>query len=91
MNLNNHIKRTDDIVQAEIDCETVMMSIENGSYYGLDPIASRIWELIEMPTTVDAICSQLIQEYKVSKEECQKDVITFLSDMVEQKVALIVE
>ena len=36
------ISQTEEIVDSNIDGETVMMSIENGKYYGLDDIGSRI-------------------------------------------------
>ncbi len=48
------ITQIEEIVASDIDGETVMMSIENGEYYGLDDIGSRIWELIEKPVKVSA-------------------------------------
>ena len=46
LNLDSIIKRNPEMVSSDMDGETVMMSMENGEYYGLDPIGSRIWELI---------------------------------------------
>ncbi len=80
------IHRNEGMVQAKIDGETVMMSIENGGYYGLDAIASRIWEIIETPLSVKSICDQLSNEYDVSESQCQCDVVKFLNDMVENNV-----
>jgi hypothetical protein len=80
------IQRNEGIVQAEIDGETVMMSVENGEYYGLDPVASRIWAIIETPLSVQALQEQLMNEYEVSEEQCQSDVQTFLAEMAENKV-----
>ena len=39
---NTIISQIEEIVASDIDGETVMMSIENGEYYGLDDIGSRI-------------------------------------------------
>ena len=83
------IHRNEGIVQAQIDGETVMMSIENGEYYGLDTIASRIWELIEKPLTIQELNEQLQNEYDVSPEQCQSDVDKFLGEMVENKIITI--
>lgn len=83
---NSTIKRSEGIVQAEIDGETVMMSIENGAYYGLDVVASRIWELVETPKSVEALCEQLQEEYEVEESQCQEDVFKFLNDMIEHNV-----
>lgn len=80
------IKRCEGIVEAEIDGELVMMSIENGAYYGLDSIAKRIWQLIEVPLSVKAICDQMLEEYDVQEGQCQEDVLQFLNTMAEQNV-----
>lgn len=80
------IERKEGLVQAEIDGETVMMSIDSGEYYGLDPIASRIWAIVETPLSVQALNEQLLSEYEVSEEQCQSDVLKFLSDMAENNV-----
>ncbi len=63
-----------------------MMNVENGEYYGLDSIASRIWELIETPQTVDALKKQLLEEFAVDDAQCENDVIHFLAEMAEKKV-----
>lgn len=68
-------------VSTEIDGEIVLMDIEKGSYYGMNPILSHIWKLIEKPTAVSALCAQLMEEYDVSREECQKDVLESLEQL----------
>ena len=83
---NSIIQRNEGIVQAEIDGETVMMSIDSGEYYGLDPVASRIWAIIENPLSVQALKEKLLNEYDVSEEQCQSDVLKFLGEMVENNV-----
>ena len=81
ININSLIKRKDGLVEAQIDGETVMMDIESGNYYGLDLVATRIWQMIEQPQSVQNLCSQLLLEYEVSEQQCQQDVISFLNKM----------
>ncbi|MCK5679644.1 lasso peptide biosynthesis PqqD family chaperone [bacterium] len=75
------IARNRELVSSDIDGEVVMMSIENGKYYGLDLIGSRIWELIEKPLPVSDLIDQLLLEFKVERETCEKDVIYFLQKL----------
>lgn len=86
LNADSKIARSEGMVEAEIDGETVMMSVEQGSYYGLDSIASRIWALIESPKSIREICEQLVLEYEVEMDQCQDDVMGFLHEMAERKV-----
>ncbi|MDR1156582.1 MAG: lasso peptide biosynthesis PqqD family chaperone [Bacteroidales bacterium] len=80
------LQRQPDMVFTHIDDEVVMMSIETGEYYGLNPIASRIWELLEKPQTFDQLIDRLTQEFNIDKVTCQKDVMKFLGQLMEKKL-----
>ena len=84
------IARSSELVSSDIDGEVVMMSIENGKYYGLDLVGSRIWEVLENPLPVSDLIDQLLVEFEVDRETCEKDVMYFLQkldddDMLEIK------
>lgn len=76
------IVRKDDMVATEMDGETVMMSVQQGKYYALDPVASRIWELIEKPTRIGAILDALTAEYDVDRAVCERDVMPFIETLL---------
>ena len=78
------------MVSSSMDGETVMMSIENGEYYGLDPIGSRIWEIIENPIEVTKLIEMLLDEFEVSREQCQEDTLEFLNHLFEKKLLTII-
>lgn len=78
--LNNIIESKKDLVSSQIDGETVMMSLENSEYYGLNSTASRIWSLINQPISVQVICTQLITEYNIDFNTCYSQTINILED-----------
>jgi hypothetical protein len=69
------------IVASDIDNEKVMMSVEKGNYYGLDPIGSRIWDLMGKPVKVADLIDTLLLKYDVERETCKQDVIVFLEEL----------
>ncbi len=81
ISIESKICRNEELVTSEIDGEVVMMSIDNGEYYGMDAIGSRIWELIDKPTQVDQLIETLMAEFQVDRETCKHDVLVFLNDM----------
>ncbi len=87
--LNSIITRSDGFVSADLDDETVLMSIEEGTYFGFDVILSTIWKYIEKPISVTDLISTLLKIYDVEKTECEKDVLDVLSDMFEDNLVLI--
>lgn len=82
------IKRNPELVASEIDGETVMMSIDNGEYFGLDTVGSRIWEIIKEPIKVEQLIDILLEEFEVSREQCELDTIDFLNQLFDKKLVL---
>jgi len=83
---NTVISQIEEIVTTDIDGETVMMSIENGEYYGLDDIGSRIWELIARPIKVSDLIDTLLERFDVDRETCEIDVLKFLNELNEDRI-----
>lgn len=76
------VRKQGDWLAAKIGDELVMMSAEKGHYIGLSEVGARIWELIESPRDVEAVCAQLLQEYDVTPTVCRADVETFLNELM---------
>jgi hypothetical protein len=83
------IGRNPEMVFNEMDEEIVMMSIENSEYYGLDPVASRIWELLDKPATIDEIVKNLLQEYEIDEKTCLEDVLEFSEELLGKNIIVI--
>ncbi len=81
-----HFSRNDEIVFSEIDDQIVLMSIDNGTYYSLDAIATRIWELLEQPRNLNSLVATLTSEFEVDKKQCTADVSHFLEKMENNKM-----
>ena len=82
--ITNVYMRNGDQVTAKVDDEVVMMSMQQGEYYGLDSIGSRIWELFNKPNSVENIIGTLMQEYDVDRNTCEKDVLEFIQKLVDK-------
>lgn len=74
---------------SDMDGETVMMSIDNGKYYNLGTIGGSIWELIIKPISINKLISKLTNEFDVENSECQKEVIPFLEQLLNEKLIMI--
>lgn len=76
------VRKQGDWLSAKVGDELVMMSAEKGNYIGLSEVGARIWELIETPQDLDAVCAQLQNEYEVVPEVCRAEVETFLNELL---------
>ena len=80
--LETTISRADGFTTAPVQDELMMLNVEQGAYYSLDPIAAEIWNMLESPLTVNEIVANLLKRYDVSQEQCETDVLAFLGEML---------
>ena len=85
---NQKLRRNDELIHSAIDNETVMMSLERDEYYGLDEIATDIWNLLGEPRSAEEILDNLDERFETDRETIATDLMAFLNDMVESKVLL---
>ena len=76
------VRKQGDWLASKVGDELVMMSAEQGHYIGLSEVGARIWELLDTPRDVDAVCAQLLEEYDVAAEICRAEVESFLNELV---------
>ena len=85
--LDTILSRNDDILHASVGSEeAVMMSVTAGRYYGLNAVASRIWELLETPKTIAELCAQICEEFEVDAQTCEAEVLKFVQDLIDNGV-----
>lgn len=85
------IQRVDDFVTSELEDDSlVMMCLEKNAYYGLESVGKRIWEMLEEKTSTGKIIDELMSEFDVDKEQCEKDVLSLLSDLQKENIIVVV-
>jgi hypothetical protein len=85
--LDTTLSRNDDILYASVHTEeVVMLSITAGKYYGLNAVAARIWELLETPKNVTALCTQLCEEFEIDAQTCEAEVSKFVNDLIANEI-----
>ena len=60
--------------------EVAILNSETGTYFGLDPIGSRIWCLMAEGVAIDEVVSTLLSEYQVDEQRVRDD----LRELIEQ-------
>lgn len=90
LTLNSRVIRSEDFITSTVDNDLVMMSLEKGTYYGLDSIGSHVWEQIAEPITIHDLCQKLTDQFEVEVNQCQADVLAFLSEMQKENMIHVV-
>ena len=80
------VSRSPSILTAEVDGEIVMMSIEQGRYFGLDHIGSDIWKRIEPPCSFAILIDGLAADYEADRTTIVTEVQSLLDHMAKHDI-----
>jgi hypothetical protein len=83
------IVRAANLLATDIDEETILMSVKQGKYFGMEQTSRRIWEIIETPHNVAEIISLLAEEYRVDSDVCGSDVMEFLHELLLEELVVV--
>jgi hypothetical protein len=75
---------------AEVDGRTVILSLDAGSYFDFNKVATEIWSMLGEPCSVAEILQKLSQRHDVDAEVLSRDVMTFLQSLVSQHLVRII-
>jgi len=86
--LNTILQRNNEMLTSDLDGEKVMMSIEHGEYYGLGKTGTFIWDNIENPIKINELIELITSKYNIDKDQCLKDIIPFITDLIEKELVI---
>jgi len=82
--LQTKVVATKNQISTDMSDETVILNLQNGVYYGLDPVGTYIWKLIQEPTDVETVRDAVLNEYDVEPDRCELDIMNLLQELIEQ-------
>lgn len=72
-----------DAMTSSVGIETVILHFTAGTYFGLDEVGTRIWQLVQERRSVREIRGALLEEYDVDEERCDRAVHSLLASLAE--------
>ena len=82
--LDTTVARSDGLLAAELDDETVLLGMEQQAYFGLDKTGQAIWQQMEQPRRVREIVAALTARYAVEPDVCAAQTLAFLRTLASQ-------
>jgi hypothetical protein len=86
--LSSKLRIADDVVFRDVEGETVILSIGSGSFFGLTPVATRIWELMDLGKDLGEILATLIDEYDAPAADLERDLRALASHLVARQLVV---
>lgn len=70
----------------ELNGEAVLVHLEHGTCFALDPIGTRIWQLIGDESGVARIATVLAVEFDVAPETAEQDLLALIEELLAREL-----
>jgi len=74
---------TQDTLINVIEGESVLLNLNSESYFGLDPVGTRMWTLLANSDSIQSAYEALLEEYDVAADGLRAD----MQDLIEKLIA----
>ncbi len=81
-----HYSKGEGVVYRELEGETIILNSKTGFYFGLDPVGTRIWQIIHDGASADEVKQRLVAEYDVDNDQASSDVDKFITELCEAEL-----
>jgi hypothetical protein len=81
----------DDVVVRELDGEAVILNLASGVYFGLDPVGTRMWQLIQQVRSLRDVLAIMKDEYDASVDTLERDIVHLASELIQNGLVVAVE
>jgi hypothetical protein len=79
--LSDEISVSSNVVAREVGGETMLLDLASGTYFGLDPVGGRFWQLLEEGKSPEQARDVLLAEYEVAAAQLDRDLEKLLADL----------
>jgi len=86
MNLSDEVSIPSQVMARVVGDEIVILDLANGTYYGLDPVGARIWQLISEGQTLVQVCEAMLADYEVTRNDIERDVVALGQTLLDKKL-----
>lgn len=75
-----------DVVARQVGDETMLLDLVSGTYFGLDPVGGRFWELLETGNTPTKARDVLLEEFDVEPAVLDRDLSSLIEQLSNQRL-----
>lgn len=80
--LDRVVRVPDDVIFRELQGEAVILNLASSTYFGLDHVGTRIWQLCECHGSLRTVWEAMQQEFDASSETLRADLLAFVDELL---------
>ena len=83
---NKRFKPADGVLSQDVNGELVLLHLDGETYYGLNEVGARAWQLLGNGVSETELVDALLGEYEVSAQRLRADVRALLDELLEKRL-----
>ena len=84
--LSSTITISSEVLAQEVDGETVLLDLQSESYFGLDAVGTRIWQLLNEHNELQKVFDIMLEEYDVNPKQLENDLNDLVGKLIDEKL-----
>jgi hypothetical protein len=88
MEMSTKVAVPDHVMARQVGEETVILDLAGGTYYSLDPVGSRVWQLLIPGATPAQVCEAMLREFDVEAADLERDVLALMRSLIDRKLVV---
>ncbi len=80
------VQRSATVTWRVVGEEGILLNLKNGFYYGINPTGIFVWKNMDGRRGIGEIAKRLQQQYSVPVAEAEKDVLRWVSKLLDVKL-----
>ncbi len=87
--LDHRVTVNPDVVFRDVEGETVLLHLERGIYFGLDPVGTRIWASLVEHGCARPVVAALLEEFDVTPQALEDDIARLLDALAQNELVIL--
>ena len=79
--LGDRVRPTEQALYKELDGEAVLLHLDSETYFGLNAVGARMWELLTTAPAMRDALDALLEEYDVDPATLRKDMDELVAEL----------
>lgn len=87
----HYLVKDNEVLFTSMGEDAVLLHVQRGDYYSLNRVGARLWVLADGTKSVESLATLLTEEFDITQEQAEKDIIELAEQFVKEGLVEAVE
>ena len=86
LSITDAVRVPEDVIVRELNGEGVVLHLDTGTYFGLNSVGMRIWQLCEQHASLHEVWEAMQREFDAPADALQSDLLAFVNELSSKRL-----